>query len=104
MKRIKSLLDPQNILNPGVIFNDDKECFIKQLKTLPVLEPQHPDANEIYARLNKCIECGFCEVNCVSCGFTLSSRTRIVVQREIARRKASGEPWEKLEKAYRYPG
>jgi D-lactate dehydrogenase len=27
-----------------------------------------------------------------------------VVQREIARRKAAGEPWEALEKAYKYPG
>ncbi len=57
-----------------------------------------------YEGVNKCIECGFCEVNCVSCGFTLSSRTRIVVQREIARRKAAGEPWEALEKAFKYPG
>jgi D-lactate dehydrogenase len=104
MKRIKSLLDPKGILNPGVIFNDDRECYLKNLKSLPVLKPEHPDATGVYDRLNKCIECGFCEVNCVSCGFTLSSRTRIVVQREIARRKAAGEPWEALEKAFRYPG
>ncbi len=104
MKRIKALLDPLCILNPGIIFNEDKECYLKHLKTLPVLVPEHEDMAEVYARLNKCIECGFCEVNCVSCGFTLSSRTRIVVQREIARRKAAGEPWEALEKAFKYPG
>ena len=104
MKRIKALLDPQGILNPGVIFNEDKECYLKHLKTVPVLHPEHEDAAEIYERINKCIECGFCEVNCVSCGFTLSSRTRIVVQREIARRKAAGEPYEALEKAFKYPG
>ena len=95
MKRIKALLDPQGILNPGVIFNENRECYLKHLKTTPLLP---------YAPFNKCIECGFCEVNCVSCGFTLSSRTRIAVQREIARRKAAGEPYEALEKAYKYPG
>ena len=104
MKRIKALLDPKGILNPGVIFNDDKECYLKDLKTVPVLKPEHPDVAGLYERLNKCIECGFCEVNCVTCGFTLSSRTRIVVQREIARRKAAGEPYQALEKAFKYPG
>ena len=57
--------------------------------------------------MNKCIECGFCEVNCLSCGFTLSSRQRIVVQREISRLRQSGEDEERLallEKQYRYPG
>ena len=95
MRRIKKLLDPEGILNPGVIFNEDRDCYLKNLKTMPVLP---------YEGVNKCIECGFCEVNCVTCGFTLSSRTRIVVQREIARRKAAGEPWEALEKAFKYPG
>lgn len=104
MKRIKALLDPKGILNPGVIFNEDPQCYLKQLKTVPVLKPEHEDVADIYHKINKCIECGFCEVNCVSCGFTLSSRTRIAVQREIARRKAAGEPWEALEKAYKYPG
>ena len=42
-------------------------------------------------QINKCIECGFCEVNCVSCGFTLSSRTRIALQREMARLEEIGE-------------
>ncbi|MBL1488789.1 hypothetical protein ELC62_30555, partial [Klebsiella pneumoniae] len=70
MRRIKNLLDPKVILNPGVIFNEDRDCYLKNLKTMPVLP---------YEGVNKCIECGFCEVNCVTCGFTLSSRTRIVV-------------------------
>ncbi|MBQ7269425.1 MAG: FAD-binding oxidoreductase [Bacteroidales bacterium] len=104
MKRVKAIFDPKGILNPGVIFNDDPDCYLKNFKALPVLTPRDADAAEAYRQINKCIECGFCEVNCVSCGFTLSSRTRIVVQREIARRKAAGEPWKALEKAYRYPG
>ncbi len=94
MRRIKSIFDPQGILNPGVIFNKDPECYLKNLKDVPILQ----------ADLDKCIECGFCEVNCTSCGFTLSSRTRIVILREIARRKAAGKPYKALEKAFRYPG
>lgn len=104
MKRIKEIFDPLGILNPGVIFNDDKNCYLKHLKQTPVLEPGDADVAVAYQQINKCIECGFCEVNCTSCGFTLSSRTRIVVQREIARRKKAGEPYEALEKAFNYPG
>ena len=104
MKRIKALFDPLGILNPGVIFNEDRECYLKNLKQIPVLTPQNADMADSYRQINKCIECGFCEVNCTSCGFTLSSRTRIVVRREIARRKKAGEPYEALEKAFNYPG
>ena len=104
MRRIKEIFDPAGILNPGVIFNDDPQCYLRNLKQVPVLKPMHPDVEDAYRQLNKCIECGFCEVNCVSCGFTLSSRTRIVIQREIARRKAAGEPYAALEKAFKYPG
>lgn len=88
MKRVKKAFDPDNLLNPGVIFNDDPRCFLRDFKALPVLKPglgASEEIQEAYKKLNKCIECGFCEVNCVSCGFTLSSRTRIVAQREITR-------------------
>lgn len=84
MKRIKAIFDPEGLLNPGVIFNDDPKCFLSDFKALPIL----PYGDKV----NKCIECGFCEVNCVSCGFTLSSRTRISVRREIARLQAIPEP------------
>ncbi len=97
MKEIKRIFDPKGILNPGVIFNDDAECFVKDFKPMPLAE-EH---------VNRCIECGFCEVNCLSCGFTLSSRQRIVVQREIARLKASGENparLKRLERQYHYLG
>lgn len=104
MKAIKDLFDPKGLLNPGVIFNDDPKCHIKNFKPLPLI-PLGPDSPA--AKVNRCIECGFCEVNCLSCGFTLSSRQRIVLQREIARLKQSGEDPERLallEKQYRYPG
>ena len=84
MKRVKAIFDPDGLLNPGVIFNDDPRCFLRDFKALPVL----PYGEKV----NKCIECGFCEVNCVSCGFTLSSRTRIAVRREIASLQAIADP------------
>ena len=110
MKRIKEIFDPQHILNPGVIFNDDPECCFKNFKALPLLKPGK-DAPEsmsaAYAMINKCIECGFCEANCVSCGFTLSSRTRIALQREIARLEETGQDEQllsRLRKQYQYFG
>ena len=101
MNELKAIFDPDGLLNQGVIFNDDPDCFIKCLKPLPVLDfdfDSVPDGGhylmdptlstaketiEQVKRANKCIECGFCEVNCMSCGLTLSSRMRIAVQREI---------------------
>lgn len=106
MKAVKELFDPQGLLNPGVIFNDDPQCHIKNFKPLPLLVMSDKrQATSLVA--DKCIECGFCEVNCLSCGFTLSSRQRIVLQREISRLKQSGEDPTRLallEKQYRYPG
>ena len=58
-------------------------------------------------KANRCIECGFCEINCLSCGFTLSSRMRIATQREILRLRQTGEDPQRLaemEKEYRYLG
>ena len=110
MKRIKEIFDPQNILNPGVIFNDDPECCFKNFKALPLLKPGKGAPEEMsaaYANINKCIECGFCEVNCVSCGFTLSSRTRIALQREMASLEETGEDphlLASLRRQYKYMG
>lgn len=97
MKEIKSLFDPKNLLNPGVIFNNDPHCHIRHFKPMP-LTNEHVD---------KCIECGFCEVNCLTAGFTLSSRQRIVAQREITRIKNIPEQQERLKrlkKQYAYAG
>ncbi len=125
MKELKAIFDPDGLLNQGVIFNDDPECFIKCLKPLPVLDfdfdsvpdgghylmdPKLSTAKETIEqvkRANKCIECGFCEVNCMSCGLTLSSRMRIAVQREIRELEATGQNPERvatLKKQYKYYG
>ena len=81
MKDVKALFDPDNILNPGVIFNEDESSYVRNLKPLPKLHPL----------VDRCIECGFCEVNCVAHGYAMSSRQRIVVQREIARLSELGK-------------
>ncbi len=125
MKELKAIFDPDGLLNRGVIFNDDPDCFIKCLKPLPVLDfdydkvpdgghylmdPSLSTAQETVRqvkRANKCIECGFCEVNCMSCGLTLSSRMRIAVQREIRHLTSTGENPERLatlKRQYKYYG
>ena len=124
MRELKEIFDPRYLLNPGVIFNDDPECFIKHFKPLPELKMQglqaapprrgprdcHDSTQETVEsvlKANKCIECGFCEVNCVTCGLTLSSRQRIVIQREISHLRETGSDPERLKtlvKQYRYHG
>jgi D-lactate dehydrogenase len=73
MHEIKKMFDPENILNPGVILNSDENIHLKNLKPLPA-------AREI---VDKCIECGFCEVSCPSRDLTLTPRQRIATYREI---------------------
>ena len=82
MRRIKSLLDPDGILNPGVMLNDDPRVHLKDLKEMP----------RISALADRCIECGFCEPRCPSRELTLSPRQRIVVTREITRLGALAGP------------
>jgi D-lactate dehydrogenase len=86
MRRIKALLDPEGLLNPGVIFNADPRSHVHDLKPLPAADPL----------VDTCIECGFCERLCPSRGLTLSPRQRIVGWREIARLERSGDEAERL--------
>ncbi|NDW09023.1 FAD-binding oxidoreductase [Dysgonomonas sp. 520] len=86
MLRIKDIFDPLKLINPGVIINENPKIHLENLKPLPA-------AHEL---VDKCMECGFCEPNCVSEGLTLSPRQRIVIAREIARLKALGESTERL--------
>ena len=79
MWRIKRLLDPDGILNPGVLLSEDPEAHLRHLKPLTVVSPT----------VDKCIECGFCEPRCPSRDLTLSPRQRIVAAREMARLLAS---------------
>jgi D-lactate dehydrogenase len=75
MQDIKKIFDPKNLLNPGIIINNNPFAHIENLKPLPETNPI----------VDKCTECGFCETSCPSKGLTLTPRQRIVVQREISR-------------------
>ncbi|HLH36061.1 MAG TPA: FAD-binding and (Fe-S)-binding domain-containing protein [Alloacidobacterium sp.] len=77
MRHLKRLVDPENLLNPGVILNSDPEAHISNLKDLPQVEDE----------IDKCIECGYCEPKCPSRDLTLTPRQRIVVRREMERSK-----------------
>jgi D-lactate dehydrogenase len=97
MKRVKHLLDPQGLLNPGVLLNDDPRVYLKNLKPLP-------QAHDI---VDRCIECGFCEAKCPSRDLTTTPRQRIATQREMARLRRSGEDpgrLARLERDFRYQG
>ncbi len=97
MRRIKAIFDPKNLLNPGVVINANPQAHVENLKPLPRAHPI----------VDRCIECGFCEVNCPSKDLTLTPRQRIVIQREIARLKSTCENPARLlelERGYRYPG
>jgi D-lactate dehydrogenase len=97
MREIKSLFDPDNLLNPGVIINDDPQAHIQHFKPMP----------RAHDLVDTCIECGFCERSCMSHDFTLSARQRIVVYREMVRLAATGQDaarLAKLKKEYDYYG
>ena len=97
MRALKRLFDPQNLLNPGVVINDDPEIHLKNIKPLPAADPL----------VDACMECGFCEPKCPSAGLTLSPRQRIVGWREIARLgddPASADLRADLRKVYDYQG
>jgi D-lactate dehydrogenase len=96
MRRLKNVIDPTNLLNPGIIITEDKLTHIHHLKMMPVVEEE----------VDRCIECGFCEQVCPSRDLTLTPRRRIAVRRAIKRLDASGELKLKhtLLKQYKYEG
>ncbi|HET7823773.1 MAG TPA: FAD-binding and (Fe-S)-binding domain-containing protein [Anaeromyxobacter sp.] len=99
MRRVKALLDPDGLLNPGVILNDDPRAHLKDLKALP-------HAHEL---VDRCTECGFCEPRCPSRALTLTPRQRITVRRAIAQLEGAGDPAadarrRRLERDYAYLG
>ena len=96
MWKIKRLFDPENLLNPGVVLNEDPAIHLKNLKPMPAT----------HELVDRCIECGFCEPVCPSRNLTLTPRQRIVAWREHARLKTSKnqvglQAWDK---AFAYQG
>ena len=96
MKALKAVIDPQNLLNPGVIINENKKAHIANLKPLPSVEQE----------VDKCIECGYCEHKCPSRNITTTPRQRIVIRRELANLKAAGNKrdFDQLVNEYQYDG
>jgi D-lactate dehydrogenase len=96
MKKLKALIDPTHLLNPGIIVTDDKLTHIHNLKVMPIVEEE----------VDKCIECGFCESSCPSRDLTLTPRRRIGVRRAIKRLDEAGDVTSKeaLLKDYTFDG
>ncbi|MFT3750908.1 MAG: FAD-binding and (Fe-S)-binding domain-containing protein [Agriterribacter sp.] len=96
MKGLKAVVDPRNLLNPGVIINENKNGHLLNLKPLPVVEEE----------VDKCIECGYCEHVCPSRDITLTPRRRIVVRREMELLHSEGKDDElkQLNEQYEYDG
>lgn len=96
MQEIKRLCDPQRILSPGVVLDDDPTAHLAGLKTAPAVESE----------VDRCVECGFCEPVCPSRDLTTTPRQRIVLRREMAAARAAGDDalLAELEADYAYDG
>ena len=73
MQDLKKLIDPELLLNPGVIVNSDPQVHLKNIKSTPTID----------AVVDSCIECGFCETWCPSQDLSMTPRRRISTWREI---------------------
>ena len=74
MQEIKTLFDPQGILNPDVILSGNPQLHIQNLKQIPQVNPL----------IDACIECGFCEKVCPSKNLSLTPRQRIASLRDFS--------------------
>jgi D-lactate dehydrogenase len=94
MQETKRLLDPRGLLNPGVLLDEDPSAHISHLKSTPTVEVE----------VDRCVECGYCEPVCPSKDLTTTPRRRIVLRREMARARATGDGdlLARLEDEYEY--
>lgn len=81
MLQVKKLFDPDNILNPGVMINENQLIHIENLKVSPTVDTE----------VDRCVECGYCEPVCPSRNLTLTPRQRIVMRRALVDAEKSGD-------------
>ncbi len=93
---VKRLIDPDGILNPGVVLSDDPDSYLHDLKRVPTVESE----------VDRCVECGYCEPTCPSKSITLTPRQRIVLRRDMAVAEEQGdtELLRELREDYDYEG
>ncbi len=94
MWQIKSLADPNHILNPGVLLNDNVKTHLQNLKPMPL----------VASSVDLCVECGFCESVCPSRDVTLTPRQRIVIAREIQYPERTPVEIDELTRDFTYAG
>ncbi len=96
MVLIKKLCDPTNLLNPGVLINENELVHIEDLKINPTVDPE----------VDRCVECGYCEPVCPSKNLTITPRQRIVIRRamEDARIAGDAKTLKELTQRYEYDG
>ena len=74
MRELKRLLDPDGVLNPGVIIATSADAHLVDLKRPELVDPQ----------VDRCVECGYCEPSCPSKDVTTTPRQRIALLRDVA--------------------
>ncbi len=94
MWKIKSLADPNHILNPGVLLDRNKNTHLENLKQMPLVSKS----------VDLCVECGFCESVCPSRNLTLTPRQRIVVNREMMLSEFTQLELDELQYDFAYDG
>ncbi|WP_454042396.1 FAD-binding and (Fe-S)-binding domain-containing protein [Cellulosimicrobium sp. Marseille-Q8652] len=94
MREVKRLLDPQGLLNPGVVLSDDPEEHLRNLKV------EASAGGEDAALVDRCVECGYCEPGCPSRTVTTTPRQRIALLKEMS--SASPAERAELERDYGY--
>jgi D-lactate dehydrogenase len=81
MLEVKRLCDPRNLLNPGVLINENPLVHIEDLKINSTVDVE----------VDRCVECGYCEPVCPSRDLTMTPRQRIVIRRAMAKAQSSGD-------------